>query len=381
MKKIFKNKEAKQRAGSLLIIALLMMSILAGIFIYNADKVKALTLSTIHTLDLTGSPNDVEFSRNNTYVAIGIAYSGNVSVYNTSDWSLFKTLDDGHTSARRIDWSDTYMGVAYNGGQYRIYDATDGFSLVTTQRVHATANCPDIKFSNNNSYVAIACDDNNLYINNTSDWSSVDVLGNAGGDVQSVCFNSSDELMAFCSDDKDHKIFVYNWSTKAIQHTFDYGPHGYPKIVSFSNNDEWLSIGNIDGNHTIVSTSDWSTVHEFTTTGGSYEGAFSNDSSYFAYSDKNAPNVTIVWTSNWTTNVVIPSNYFTTDVTGIDFSNNGNYIAVGSRGGNNATVIELSYAGEGNTAPTNSNPSPSDGATCVNYNPTLNITVNDPDGN
>jgi hypothetical protein len=70
-------------------------------------------------------------------------------------------------------------------------------------------------------------------------------------------------------------------------------------------------------------------------------------------------------------NIARSEDWIKTEYNNIVNATDGGFFSLGS---------QETKAGEGN-APTNSNPSPSDGATCVNYNPTLNITVNDPDGN
>lgn len=146
--------------------------------------------------------------------------------------------------------------------------------------------------------------------------------------------------------------------------------------------ERYLYVGTL-GNEYHVITENATQIHENDCNGKVTDIRLDNENGVVYHStDNDNTNLICEKQSDWSEVFNIEVSKANTGTTFISLSTNLTYIYCNNETGN-LSAVYTGYASESEaeTDPVNSNPSPSNGATNQNLNPTLTITINDPNGN
>ena len=144
------------------------------------------------------------FSPDDAYLAYAEASPG-LQVRNTSDWSVEATLTDMTNTSRGATWTDSYLATGSSDSNAYVYDWT--WTLQQTITV-AGSLVEDIDFSDDVSWMTVASDDGNLYIIDTSDWSTHTTISE-GAAVQDSAF-WSDRFVTYSHQNAGNESHEYD---------------------------------------------------------------------------------------------------------------------------------------------------------------------------
>jgi len=167
-----------------------------------------------------GSVQEVDFSPDGELLAsVDFGANANVTIVNTDDW-LLNTSINTTDLLRTVKFSPDGKILAFGGlgpftgtvEQLWIYNTTDWTSIINLTDTYN--NVGDISFSSDNKLLAYSSGTvNTIYIYNVSDWVSkknVTVSGDAG--FASLGFSPDDNYFVFISDVLD-RLYIHNMKT------------------------------------------------------------------------------------------------------------------------------------------------------------------------
>jgi len=325
----------------MLLVTLLLISAFISVDLSLADEIGEHETSEgtciggiqMSLTNATGDIYAVAFSQDGKYLATG-SFDKNVYIYDTSDWSLERTLG-GTDLIYSVAFSYDNKWFAYGDyyGNCSVYNRTDwSLEEVLTPGPAGGLWADSIDFSQNGDYIAFAANsdfdsNDHVYAHNTSDWARVATLDEGEShDIDSVSFSPDSNNIAY-GGYGDSNVYVYKTSDWSINATLIDATDSILS-VAFSQDNEYIAYGGLDDRVYVNKVSDWSfygTLYESTELVRSV--AFSPDNKYIIYAGADSK----VYIHNFSDGSLETTLTEATGIiTSVDFSPDSNIIAYGA---------------------------------------------------
>ena len=306
------------------LILLIFITVILLNTISKADTIQGTYIYSEKLIDHSDDIWCLTFSQNNQWLASG-SKDNTTKIWDTSDWSLIKTLT-GHTDyVESLSFSSNNQWLASGSKDNTtiIWDTSD-WGLSRTLTGHSDL-VYSVAFSPDDQLLASASEDNTIKIWDTSNWNCIK---NLSSDVENIAFSYNGNYLVADNDaNESYELKIWDTSDWSLLRILT-GHTDHILEIIFSQNNEWLASCSFDNIIKIWETSNWNSI--VTLTGHSdiiYTLDFSPESNFLA-SGSEDDTIKIWDTSDWQ-NIKTLTNH-TDDVRSVVFSPNNQWLVSGS---------------------------------------------------